>query len=510
MMVLIGLYIALGSGMPTLRAHFEMSDLEFFSAWPLKVLIGLLVANLSTVTFTRIPLTPPRYGVWGVHCGIILLILGMGVYYNRKIEGQIMVPVGSTVTRFYDNESRMLYVRVNGRDICGHTLPGLPRFGTYSPQDGNGNYLADHGLSDLAPTYRGRPLAEMLGIKDLAIDLVGYYPYARIVEDFSEDGDQAGLKFTVTAPHMGVTQTEYLLCDDPNHSQTIIGSSEVRVIQFGNSDGLGSVADSARNIHKLDITLPDFHEQISVAPGQKYDLAKTGYSITMEGYDANWPAMDGQRVKLITLMVTRPGGAFRRQIIMGRDEPTDWKLNVPGAGPMGQRQTAPLDDNLKIGYTFADPFHLSPDQNIERHTILMLAGTKSFTDVCVAADRAPIVTQITNGTGDIEMALGSMRMKVGVVMKNNLDLSRRKCRSSAITRQRARARRRPERSIPSGARANPQRQLVEGDRGPLHAICRGARRQLDRWQRNPTRHQCGAGIAAQQPIPPATRRHHPR
>lgn len=422
-MVLIGLYIALGSGLPDLRAHFEMSDLEFFSAWPLKVLIGLLVANLSVVTFTRIPLTPPRYGVWGVHCGIILLILGMGTYYNRKIEGQIIIPIGQTVNRFYDNESRMLYVRLNGRDICGHTLPGLPRFSTYSQENDNADYFADHGLTNLTPTYRGRPLGEMLGLKDLAIDIVGYYPYAQIVEHYSEDGDQTGLKFTVSAPHMGITQNEYLLCDDPNHSDTVIGSAEVRVIQFGAAEGLASVGESAQHIHTLDITLPGFHQQLSVSPGQKYTLAHTGYSILFENYDPNWPAMNGQRVKLITLLINSPKGSFRRQVIMGRDEPTDWKLNVPGTGPMGQRQSASLDPNLQITYAFADPFHLSPDQNIERHTILMLTGSKNFTDVCVAADRAPTVTQITNGAGNLEMALGSMRMKVPVTLENNLQLT---------------------------------------------------------------------------------------
>jgi hypothetical protein len=271
--------------------------------------------------------------------------------------------------------------------------------------------------------YRGKPLGEMLGGKDLAIDVVGYYPYARIGENFTETGDQAGLKFTISAPHMGVTQTQYLLCDDPNHSQTIIGSSEVRIIQFGASEGLGSVAESAQKIHTLDVTLPGFHQQLHVTPGGKYVLGKTGYAITFESYDPNWPAMNGDHVKLITLMVDSPKGSFRRQVIMGRDEPTDWKLNVAGSGPMGQRQTAPLDNDLHVGYTFADPFHLSPDQNIERHTILLLTGSKSFTDVCVAADQAPKVTQINNGNGELEMSLGTMRMKVAVALKNDLDFS---------------------------------------------------------------------------------------
>ncbi|HWB54209.1 MAG TPA: hypothetical protein VG722_08450, partial [Tepidisphaeraceae bacterium] len=373
--------------------------------------------------YTRIPLTPPRYGVWMVHCGIILLILGVGVYYNQKIEGQIIIPIGQTVTRFYDSEARMLYVRVNGQDICGHTLPGLPRFGTYTPELGNAGYLGDHGLSNLVPTYRGRPLAEMLGLKDLAIDIVGYYPYAQIVDEYTDDGNKKGIRFTISAPHMGITQTEYLLCDDPNHSQTVIGSSEVRVIPFSDSNGLDGVAESAQHIHTLDVTLPGYHEKMSVSPGNTYKLGNTGYSITFEGYDPNWPAMDGQKVQLITLMVHRPGGDFRRQVIMGRDEPTDWKLNVPGAGPMGQRETQPLDNNLHITYKFSDPFNLSPsDQNVERHTILTLANSNKFTDVCVAADHAPSVTQV-DGSGDLVMALGAIRMKVGVVMKDHLRVS---------------------------------------------------------------------------------------
>src|SRR5436305_1495801 len=76
-MVMVGLYVAIGSGMPSVRAYFEMNDLEFFNAWPLKVLMGLLIVNLTVVTWTRIPFTPPRYGVWCIHSGIIILVLGM-------------------------------------------------------------------------------------------------------------------------------------------------------------------------------------------------------------------------------------------------------------------------------------------------------------------------------------------------------------------------------------------------------------------------------------------------
>ena len=77
LLFLITLYVAIGSGFPAVRAYFEMNDLEFFNAWPLKLLMLLLCVTLATVTANRIPLTPPRYGVWCIHSGIITLILGM-------------------------------------------------------------------------------------------------------------------------------------------------------------------------------------------------------------------------------------------------------------------------------------------------------------------------------------------------------------------------------------------------------------------------------------------------
>jgi len=56
------LYIAIGSGLPSVREFFELNDLQFFNAWPLKLLMLLLVLNLCTVTWMRIPLTWPRLG----------------------------------------------------------------------------------------------------------------------------------------------------------------------------------------------------------------------------------------------------------------------------------------------------------------------------------------------------------------------------------------------------------------------------------------------------------------
>ncbi len=255
MMVLVGLYIAVGSGMTSVRAAFEMSDLEFFAAWPLKLLMVLLVLNLTCVTLERIPLTPPRYGVWCVHAGIITLILGMATYYNRKIEGTTLIPVGQTATRFYDNQMRMLYVRLNDRDASAHTLPGLPRFHSYPVSANTEEKFAGWGLTGLEPMYQRTPVGQIAGLKDpLYVDIIGYYPYAQVIDQFVEGrgGNQNGVKITLNAPFMGTSEVEYVVAGDSQHSTTMAGSSEVRLIELGSAEGIAEVVKSAATAEARD------------------------------------------------------------------------------------------------------------------------------------------------------------------------------------------------------------------------------------------------------------------
>src|SRR5947209_323956 len=117
LMALIGLYIAVGSGLPQVRERFEMNEMQFFNAWPLKSLMLLLIVNLATVTLKRIPFTPPRWGVWCIHAGIITLILGTGFYYHFKTEGMTRIPVGRSADFYYDAGMRSLYART-GIDLA--------------------------------------------------------------------------------------------------------------------------------------------------------------------------------------------------------------------------------------------------------------------------------------------------------------------------------------------------------------------------------------------------------
>ena len=55
LMVLIAIYIALGSGIPAVREYFQMNEQQFFTTWPLTVMSLLLILSLSAVTIERIP-----------------------------------------------------------------------------------------------------------------------------------------------------------------------------------------------------------------------------------------------------------------------------------------------------------------------------------------------------------------------------------------------------------------------------------------------------------------------
>ena len=70
---------------------FEMTEFEWFHWWPFNLLLALLAVNLVVTTVRRIPLRAVNYGVWMIHTGIIVLMVGSGIYFGSKVEGEAPV-----------------------------------------------------------------------------------------------------------------------------------------------------------------------------------------------------------------------------------------------------------------------------------------------------------------------------------------------------------------------------------------------------------------------------------
>src|SRR5271170_6688657 len=195
LMILIGGYIAVGSGLPWVREYFELNELEFFDAWPLKLMMLLLCLNLATVTLNRIPLTPPRYGVWCIHTGIVTLIVGSSLYYHLKVEGKTLIPVNHVVNLFYDSEERALYARVLKGEMYGmRPLESLPRFGNYDDRHNPARLRRKDltGIHNFIPiglqSDSSNELSDWLGLSQpVSIDIVGFYSYADVQENVLDD-----------------------------------------------------------------------------------------------------------------------------------------------------------------------------------------------------------------------------------------------------------------------------------------------------------------------------------
>lgn len=371
-LVLIALYVAVGSGFVGLRERLEMDEMLFFNWWPLKLLAVMLVVNLSVVTVSRIPLTPPRYGVWTIHMGIILLVLSLSAYYARKVEGYLPLSKGQTASDFYDRWERSLYVRTQFSTSRGTTLTGLPRFHEYDEQFGNADKLDRPTLRDLSPIMtvieqntgqRQRvSLGEALGLdKPVTLDIVGYYPYGQ-VERWKTDPNAKGTALKVRrADNADPASSMWLVAGRAADAVVPIGPAALEYRHLPTQADVDVATKSAEQIHTLTITIAGKERTDRVEPGDT--LQADGYTIQVEGFTPSFTlsSNDGKRADMLTLLVTKQGGKpFRRTILNGTNTQTDFEIGAEGAGPFGKRLPPGklLDDQLQLGYRFSDPTKL--------------------------------------------------------------------------------------------------------------------------------------------------------
>ncbi|MEY4117990.1 MAG: Cytochrome c biosis protein Ccs1 [Planctomycetota bacterium] len=80
----------------------EMTEFEWFHWWPFDLMMILIAANIAVTTVRRIPFKPVNYGVWMIHTGILLLIVGSFVYFGLKVEGDAPVARRRVVAQIGD------------------------------------------------------------------------------------------------------------------------------------------------------------------------------------------------------------------------------------------------------------------------------------------------------------------------------------------------------------------------------------------------------------------------
>jgi hypothetical protein len=69
----------------------EMTEFEWFHWWPFDLMMILIAINIAVTTVRRIPFKAVNYGVWMIHTGILVLIVGSFIYFGTKVEGDTPV-----------------------------------------------------------------------------------------------------------------------------------------------------------------------------------------------------------------------------------------------------------------------------------------------------------------------------------------------------------------------------------------------------------------------------------
>jgi hypothetical protein len=175
----------------------EMSELEYYSWWPLRVVLLLFVMNMVVATVRRIDFTFRNIGVLTVHSGIILIALGSVYYSGLKLEGDTILLAGAveptsgkpgagpSQATFYDNTRIALYVGQGGR-WEQRLLRGVPRYNDYNLGAASGVTAqeATGRLKAVLPPSRPalnidvpRTQFDVAG-EDVSFRVVGYASYA--------------------------------------------------------------------------------------------------------------------------------------------------------------------------------------------------------------------------------------------------------------------------------------------------------------------------------------------
>ncbi|MEM9065271.1 MAG: hypothetical protein AAGB51_07255 [Planctomycetota bacterium] len=184
----------------------EMTELEFYSWWPLQLILMLFVVNMVTATVRRIEFTFKNLGVLTVHTGIVVIALGSVYYQGLKREGDMLLLSGAPLADgspglgrperiYYDNIQTSLFVYQH-RGWQQRRLSGVPRYNDYNLGVTAG--LTASEVAGFEPAWLNGPdrtlsveipapkdeAARALIDPDIEFRIIGYAQYAESVDDW--------------------------------------------------------------------------------------------------------------------------------------------------------------------------------------------------------------------------------------------------------------------------------------------------------------------------------------
>ncbi|MFN0134337.1 MAG: hypothetical protein ACKVW3_17630 [Phycisphaerales bacterium] len=382
---------------------FEMTELEFYAWWPMRLVLFLFVLNMVTATVRRIEFVFPNLGVLTVHTGIVTIALGSMYYQGLKLEGDTVLFAGEpgpdgnpTAGRpqdgFFDNTSVVLWARQDGRQ-WQQRLMSTPRYNDYSllapamkAEDSALETIRRGNGPDARRVNRAlpHPSGSTLIDADISMRLVGYATYANLVADWvrapvptsgpaspvrfaelrshrNERGEltekplRAPFYFVPTSPAQRLGETEAF------GLEYTLGMSEERW-----ADLAAELPSSAR--HALVVQMPGGARQVvNAMPGVKTAIGQTGFSIEVKDIAPEPPfpiiteGFRGATSSVAIVRITPPAGAaYDRWVYHRFPEINQDLLDELNERGMPRRRDA--DPAIRVAYVDASKLQVYVDE----------------------------------------------------------------------------------------------------------------------------------------------------
>lgn len=312
----------------------EMSELEFYSWWPLRVVLLAFVVNMIVATIRRIEFRFVNIGVLTVHSGIVTIALGSVVYGSLKQEGDMLLQAGPPDERgapapglvergFYDNTRVALWMRQSPlppSSLGGweqRRVGGVPRYNSYNLSAAAGagpaaaafdqpSELRDLGPISIPVPDSQAPASQRVVGDDLRFRIIGYADYARLesrwVAEASADPAAQGTRlreveaYLVGAPGGSESRpqkTYRFIPDSPAGRAEVIdvfGVEYTRGMDPKRWDELLTPLPRGTS-HALVIEHPatGFRSVYPVQAGQRVRVGDTGYVVEVKAFEPRPP-----------------------------------------------------------------------------------------------------------------------------------------------------------------------------------------------------------------------------
>lgn len=332
---------------------FEMTELEFYSWWPMKLLLIAFVINMTTATIRRIEFRFVNLGVLTVHSGIIIIALGSVYYSSVKTEGDTLLAAGppdefGRITPgpaqriYFDSTEVALHVRTETGRWLQLPIRGVPRYNDYGlgltagptawTEIGAPVERAEHAdreLSIVAPPIPGDSF-----LSDVNLRVVGYAQYARpnllsdwLIVDPRELAIRPGASLNpmheVILRGSGAELPFFMLPRTPA-ARFIEGEDfDIELLDESESERLGALRETlppgTYGALVAEVPGSGFREVLPIMRASglregKIELGETGYTLEVEGFQATpqlpivTKGYEGQESSLVTIKVETPTG----------------------------------------------------------------------------------------------------------------------------------------------------------------------------------------------------------